>query len=343
MAIDVYKEWLGIPEGQRPPDSYALLRLVQFEDDPDKIRKNYKKLNGHVRKYATGQYANESQDLLNELAKAMLLLTDAERKLDYDRSLGREIDDRDVVTGQRPMTAYLQEDGTLSADQVKSAQEHAKRTGLSVRDSLVQTKLVDAETAARAYARQLGIPYVDLPDMLPDDTVLDQLPRTTVRRHTCLPLFVDDDRVLVACVDEPGSELEDEVRLRFNMPIRPVIATPLAINQAIAKYYAPGARDESVASTPGKGSGKKGAAKAAGTPKPAPAKRKERLSEEEKAQRKQIGILLMCWTVVGLSLLDTFVLAPNFWPSSALASIPITAILLSPPILFGIYKTYLQG
>ena len=28
--IDVYKEWLGIPEGDRPPDHYQLLRLVQF-------------------------------------------------------------------------------------------------------------------------------------------------------------------------------------------------------------------------------------------------------------------------------------------------------------------------
>ena len=40
MAIDVYKEWLGIPEGPRPPDHYQLLRLVQFEDAVDKIRGN---------------------------------------------------------------------------------------------------------------------------------------------------------------------------------------------------------------------------------------------------------------------------------------------------------------
>lgn len=95
MAIDVYKEWLGIPEDQRPPNNYQLLRLVQFEDDSDKIRKNYKKLNLHVRKYASGQYSIESQSLLNELAKAMLCLTDEELKQEYDRSLGRVIDDRD--------------------------------------------------------------------------------------------------------------------------------------------------------------------------------------------------------------------------------------------------------
>ncbi len=38
MSIDVYKEWLGIPDGPRPPDHYELLRCVRFEDDIEKIR-----------------------------------------------------------------------------------------------------------------------------------------------------------------------------------------------------------------------------------------------------------------------------------------------------------------
>ena len=87
--MDFYKEWLGIPDGPRPPDHYELLRLKQFDDDTAKVRANYKKLNAHVRKYATGQYSVPSQELLNEIAKAMLCLTDPERKRDYDESLGR--------------------------------------------------------------------------------------------------------------------------------------------------------------------------------------------------------------------------------------------------------------
>ena len=298
MAIDVYKEWLGIPEGQRPPDHYQLLRLVQFEDDPDKVRKNYKKLNGHVRKYATGQYSNESQTLLNELAKAMLCLTDSELKLDYDKSQGREIDDRDATTGRRPLTAYLQDQGVLSSDQVKEVKSHAERTGLSVRDTLVQLKLVEPDVAARALAQEIGRPYVDLADMLPDDSILDLVPRALVRRHTCLPLFIDNGGVLVACSEEPDAELEDEIRLRFNLPIRPVMATPLAINQGIAKYYAAGLRKE--VAEPVKGS-KSSSSSSASKPKVA-------LSDDEKAQKKQLGILGVCWAIIGFVLLDTFVL-----------------------------------
>jgi hypothetical protein len=167
VAIDVYKEWLGIPEGQRPPDHYQLLRLVQFEDDAEKVRKNYKKLNAHVRKYATGQYSNESQSLLNELAKAMLCLTDEEAKQEYDQSLGRVIDDRDATTGRRPMTSYLQDEGIISAEQIREVKSHSERTGLSIRDTLVQLKLADADVAARAYAKELGRPFVELGSAAP--------------------------------------------------------------------------------------------------------------------------------------------------------------------------------
>ena len=331
MAIDVYKEWLGIPEGPRPPDHYQLLRLPQFEDDPDKVRKNYKKLNGHVRKYATGQYSNESQSLLNELAKAMLCLTDAEQKLEYDQSQGREIDDRDATTGRRPLTSYLQDQGILSSDQVKEVKSHAERTGLSIRDALVQLKLVEPDVAARALAQEIGRAYVDLAEVLPDDSVLDQVPRAVVKRHSCLPLFVDHGCVLVACTDEPDSELEDEIRLRFSLPIRPVLATPLAINQAIAKYYAAGLRKE--VAEPVKGSKGSTAAK----PKAA-------LTEEEKGQRKQLGTLAMCWSVISFSLLDSFFLYDFVYKKIGLPGmVPFSGILLGLPLAYLFYNTHVKG
>lgn len=331
MAIDVYKEWLGIPEGPRPPDHYQLLRLVQFEDDVEKVRKNYKKLNGHVRKYATGQYSVESQALLNELAKAMLCLTDEETKQEYDQGMGRVIDDRDATTGRRPMLSYLQEDGVLSQAQVREVKSHSERSGLSIRDTLVQLKLCEADVATRAYARELGRPYVDLSDMLPDDSVLDQVPRSVVRRHVCLPLFIDHGGVLVACTEEPDAELEDEIRLRFNMPIRPVLATPLSINQGIAKYYAAGLRKEAPEiSKSGKSSGSS-------------PRQKVVLTEEDKAQRKQYGLLGMCWSVIGFSLLDTFVLYDLMYKKLHLPElVPFSGIFIGVPIAALIYMMYVK-
>lgn len=332
-TIDVYKEWLGIPEGERPPDHYQLLRLVQFEDGVDKIRANYKKLNAHVRKYATGQYSVESQDLLNELAKAMLCLTDLERKREYDTSLGRPVEEEQA--GPKTMDMILLEQNKVSADQIKEAKAHADRTGLELRDAMVQLKMIDHDSAAQALAQELGIPFVDLADMVPDDAVLDQVSKQIVKQNSILPLFVDDDKLLVACVHLIDHELEDDLRLRFNVPIRNVLATPHAISQAIGKYYAPGARSEPAAAkaeAPAKGDKTKKKAAPAAQPKekPRPAAPK---SAEEKKQQKQVGIIIICWSFVLAYLLDNFVITPGLffdpWTFALFLTIPPIGSLIA--------------
>ncbi len=112
-TLDVYRDWLQIKDPARPLNHYQILKLKQFEDDAGKIRENYRKLNAHVRKFAAGEFAKQSQELLNELAKAMLCLTDATRKRDYDASLGRKaerrrppaVDGRIAAAPARPSTA----------------------------------------------------------------------------------------------------------------------------------------------------------------------------------------------------------------------------------------------
>lgn len=311
--IDVYKEWLGIPEGDRPPDHYQLLRLVQFEDDVEKIRNNYKKLNGHVRKYAAGKYSVRSQELLNELAKAMLCLTDEERKREYDISQGREVE-AEETTGRRPLELILTQKQLISQSQAEEARNHSEKTGLDMRDVVVQLKLVDQTTATQAYAEELGLPFIDLTDLIPDDSVLDQVPKKLVKQHSILPLFVDDDVLLIACTHPPDHDLEEELRLRLNHPVRAVLATPLNINQGIAKYYAPGARNETaeVAAKGGKAKGAKTSSTTSAPVRKEPKKALSQLTPDELSHRQTMGILAFCWTAIPSGLIDAYLIPSNY-------------------------------
>ena len=302
--MDFYKEWLGIPDGPRPPDHYELLRVKRFEDEVEKIKAHYKKLNTHVRKYASGQYSVKSQEILNELAKAMLCLTDADRKIEYDEGLGREAPAKKDSFGRMPLLDALVKQGKITRAQKTEVEEFAGKRGLSHRDAVVQMKLVEPDAAAQALAIQLGFAYVDLEDMLPEEEILDMVPRQLVKKHSFIPLFIDDDKLLIAVVDEIEHELEDELRLRFGVSVRPVIATPRAVSQGVAKYYAPGARDEAKAAAAPQAKGKSGAKgtkedkKSSGS-KSSSANAKvsfKELSPDEQAQRKQMGILIMCWS-----------------------------------------------
>lgn len=302
--IDVYKEWLGIPADVRPPDHYTLLRLVMFEDDAEKVRGNYRKLNAHVRKYATGQYLLRSQELLNELAKAMLCLTDPDGKVEYDRSLGREapaVDESET----RTVLQYLVARNLIKRGQVTEIEHFADARGLSHRDAVIQMKLVEPPDACRALAAELRLSYADLEDMLPDDSVLDRIPRRVVKRHSCLPLFEDRGCILVACSDEPSHELEEEIRIRCGVPMRAVLAVPRAINQAIAKYYAPGMREEAAEEAPGKTA--TGRETKSGKPektaqKPAAKEVRSKsapLTDDQKRERLMITAIATCWSIIG--------------------------------------------
>ncbi len=339
MPLDVYKDWLGIPEdAPRPPDHYTLLRLVMFEDDSEKIRSFYKKLNGLVRKYATGTYQLESQGLLNELAKAMLCLTDPERKRDYDEGLGRTVDDIDDQA--RPTVAQtLVRSGGLSREQVKDAESFAERRGLSLRDAVVQMKLVDAETAAEALAMELGIPYVDLEELVPDESILAKIPRSVARRNTILPLFVDDDVLLVACVDEPTHDLEDELRLRLGVPMRRLISSPLSINQGIARFYAGLEVDgESEPGSEGKPAAKQKKKKKKTSSEQAAASPTDSETRVAAHKRRQIGTILMCWSVIIPVVIDLLVL-PKSVKIFQIFDLSLT-LIAAPVLLFLVWKSH---
>ncbi len=352
-ALDVYKDWLGIPDGPRPPDQYSLLRLVKFEDSTDKVRANYKKLNGHVRKYATGQYSVRSQELLNEMAKAMLCLTDPERKREYDESLGREFPEDPGASV--PMERILAKQGHITRDQAKEAVEFSNSHGLSMRDAVVQMKLVTAEIATQALAEELKLPFVDLDDVTPDESVLDQVPKSLCSRNSLLPLFIDGDKLMVACADEPTHQCEDELRLRFGVPIRRVLATPSTINAALAKFYAPGVRDDAGSKPVKKVEAVKPTKKAKGkddstAAEPAPVKqaaasetrvRFSQLPAEDQKQRKQLGMMFMMWSFIGSMMIDTYFVKTTFKMLNFSGYLPsLTTILVVPAVAFWVTQKY---
>lgn len=333
--LDVYKDWLGIPEGPRPPDHYTLLRLVMFEDSLDKIRNNYKKLNAHVRKYASGKHSIRSQELLNELAKAMLCLEDLERKHEYDEGLGRIYETEFSAESLRSMDAILIEKKLLTREQAKEARAFADKLGLEFRDAVVQMKMVEAPAAAEALAQELGLPYIEIADMIPDDSVLDQVPRHIVKTNSILPLFVDNDQLLIACVNPLSHELEDELRLRFQQRIRCALATPLSINQGIAKYYAPGMRQEVAPATTSKTKAGKSKPKSAAPGKKAA---NEPLSDQQLRDRRLIAYMIPFWTLIICVFLDQYVLIPKTW------SIPFLTTFIIPPLVgLFVWKVYLPS
>jgi hypothetical protein len=237
--LDVYRDWLGITETARPLNNYQLLRLDLFDDDPSKVRANYRKMNAHVRKYASGEYGARSQELLNELAKAMLCLTDNVRKSEYDASLGRQ----SAAAGQKPGQAgrsfeeLLVSRKILDSTQLDKARRYSRTVGVEIRDAVMQQKLAAPDQVMQAYAEAVGLPYVEISEVGIDESLLSKLPAVMARQQSCVPLMIDDGRLLVVSPNQLSPEIEDQFRLRFGVPVRTVLCTPSSIHEAITKHY----------------------------------------------------------------------------------------------------------
>ncbi|MDR2169935.1 MAG: hypothetical protein LBP59_07330 [Planctomycetaceae bacterium] len=234
VPIDVYKSWLKIDAENRPLDFYQLLRLGRFEDDIAKIRKNYHVLNEHVRKFAAGDYMEESQKLLNELAKAMLCLTDTARKLEYDISLGRKVGG---AKARRSLEEILISNQIVPAERMKQIKGYADSIGIDLQEAVLQQKLGTQETVMLAYAESIGVPFVSVDEIGVDETIAVQINPNTARHHSFVPLMIDRGQLLIASPKPVNPDVEEELRMIFEVPVRSTICTVAEVNAAIAKYY----------------------------------------------------------------------------------------------------------
>ncbi|MCL2347388.1 MAG: hypothetical protein FWC50_03920 [Planctomycetaceae bacterium] len=234
MAIDVYKDWLGIADTDRPLNYYQLLKLKLFEDNTILIRKQYRTLNAHVRKYASGGFIDESQVLLNELAQAMLCLTDAERKTEYDVSIGRKDGSMRL---RKSFEDILVAGKICTPEQVKKAKTYADAVGLDVYQAALQHKLAAPETIMLAYAESIGLPFISLDDIGVDEEYAPQIPPLMARQHSFVPVMVTDGKLILASPSPVNPDVEQELRMLFDMPVRSAICVPTQVNDAIAKYY----------------------------------------------------------------------------------------------------------
>ncbi|MDF1845089.1 MAG: DUF1080 domain-containing protein [Rubripirellula sp.] len=97
--IDPYHKWLGISPKDQPAHHYRLLGVDLFETDLDVIESAAARQISHVRSFSLGPYAELSQAVLNQLAKARSTLLNPQAKIAYDQKLEKSL--ASLVDSQR--------------------------------------------------------------------------------------------------------------------------------------------------------------------------------------------------------------------------------------------------
>ncbi len=225
----------------------------------------------------------------------MLCLTDARRKGDYDASLGR----MDTSDGKRrTFEQILLATKVVDQAALDKARNFAKAINVEVRDALVQQRLAKYDAVLPAYAEAVGLPYLDLRDIPLNKTLISQVPPQIARQHSCVPVMVDDKQLLMASPNPLDPNVEEELRLRFNMPVRIVLCSPANIDEVLAKYVP---RDGSAPAPPPPAEAEPTATAAAAPAAAAPAPAAPATEDAKKQQRDQaaIAFVITSWVSMG--------------------------------------------
>ena len=137
----------------------------------------------------------------------------------------------------------LLERGLIDESQLFAAYEEHQRAGRALGRVLVEQGVLTESQLVAALAQQIGLEFVDLNDYPVDASVIARVPGTICRRHTVLPLHIDDNGRLELAMADPANVFAiDDVKatlasVNVFVDVKPMVATRGDVLGAIDRYY----------------------------------------------------------------------------------------------------------
>src|SRR6185369_11192589 len=143
-----------------------------------------------------------------------------------------------MATGHKRLGELLIEAKLLSHEQLDRAIAEQKKTGQLLGATLIGMKLITEPDLMGLLQRQLGLPLVDLETLPVDEAALAKVKEDFARKYLALPVEIEGRKTLVVAMSDPlnVAALED-LRFHAGMFIRPVLASPTQVLEAIERYY----------------------------------------------------------------------------------------------------------
>lgn len=139
-------------------------------------------------------------------------------------------------SGRKILGRLLVEEGGVSESALREALEEQASSGRRLGEVLVARGATDAECVARLLARQLSLPFRPGP-LEPRAEAAALLQASMARSLRVLPLSVSGHVLRLAMADPLDLGAVDDVRFRTGRRIEPVVSTPRAILQGLARAY----------------------------------------------------------------------------------------------------------
>ena len=131
----------------------------------------------------------------------------------------------------------LVRDGLVDMDGLNFALEKAQKYSTNLSEELINENLISEKKLLNFIQEKLHIPYVELSDYTPDITCLKYVSYENAEKYRIFPLFKIEDVLTIAMSDPLDLFAINNLFLKENVLIEPVVCAEKAVLDAIKKYY----------------------------------------------------------------------------------------------------------
>jgi type IV pilus assembly protein PilB len=136
----------------------------------------------------------------------------------------------------------LLDQGLLTQGQLDEAFSEHQRAGKPLGRVLVDQQVVTQSQLMAALAEQIGMEFVDLAEFPVDGSVIARVPGVLCRKHSVVPLRIQDGVLLLAMADPANIFAVDDVRTTLReqglvVDVKTAVATKADVVSAIDRYY----------------------------------------------------------------------------------------------------------
>jgi type IV pilus assembly protein PilB len=132
----------------------------------------------------------------------------------------------------------LLEKKLITEETLATAITEQKRSGQLIGTTLIKMGLIAEEALLSLLQEQLSLPLVDLRAVVVDEQVLACIREELAKKYLAIPIEIEGRSTLVVAMADPlnVAALED-LRFHSGMFIKPVLASPTQIQEAIERFY----------------------------------------------------------------------------------------------------------
>ncbi|MBD3869368.1 MAG: Flp pilus assembly complex ATPase component TadA, partial [Acidobacteria bacterium] len=127
--------------------------------------------------------------------------------------------------------------GLIDQEQLTEALESQKANGEKLGFNLVQLGYVQEDDITQLLSEQYGVPSINLRHFEIEESVINLIPSEVAQKYLVVPVNRTGATLTISMADPTNVFAMDDIKFMTGYNVEPVVASEIAIREAIDKYY----------------------------------------------------------------------------------------------------------